>query len=133
MDNSIGEEGTTNNKFDVVSITYNTIVEERALRASKSVDEDAVEKDAALTCQEDCAESQSGECAESASVQTINPDAKSKEHKNLFHRVKRERPGRDQTSEVSSGNTRSELRRRQQRRVIEDANEDCQSAPDAIH
>ena len=29
--------------------------------------------------------------------------------------------------------TRSDLRRRQQRRVIEDANEDCQSAPDAIH
>ena len=50
-----------------------------------------------------------------------------------FHRVKRGRPGRDQTSEVSSGNTRSDLRRRQERRVIEDANEDWQSAPGAIH
>ena len=47
MDNSIGEEGTTNNKFDEVSITNDKIVEERASRVSKSVDEDAVEKDEA--------------------------------------------------------------------------------------
>ena len=45
VDNSIGEEGTTNNKFDEVSITSDKILEERASRASKSVDEDAVEKD----------------------------------------------------------------------------------------
>ena len=50
-----------------------------------------------------------------------------------FQRVKRERSGQDQASEVSSGNTRSDLRRRQQRCVIEDANEDCQSASDATH
>ena len=49
-----------------------------------------------------------------------------------FHRVKRKRPGRDQTSEALPEVTRSDLDRRQQRRVIEDANEDCQSAPDAI-
>ena len=48
MDNSIGKEGTTNNKFDEVSITNDKIVEERASRASKSVDEDAVEKDEAV-------------------------------------------------------------------------------------
>ena len=47
MDNSIGEEGTTNNKFDEVSITNDKIVEESASRASKSVDEYAVEKDEA--------------------------------------------------------------------------------------
>ena len=47
MDNSIGEEGTTNNKFDEESITNDKIVEERASRVSKSVDEDAVEKDEA--------------------------------------------------------------------------------------
>ena len=47
MDNSIGEESTSNNKFDEVSITNDKIVEERASRASKSVDEDAVEKDEA--------------------------------------------------------------------------------------
>ena len=45
MDNSIGKEGTTNNKFDEVSITNDKIVEKRASRASKIVDEDAVEKD----------------------------------------------------------------------------------------
>ena len=47
--------------------------------------------------------------------------------------MKRGRPGRDQTSEVSSSNRRSDLRIRQQLCVIEDANEDCQSASDAIH
>ena len=35
VDNSIGEEGTTNNKFDEVSITNDKIVEERASRAIK--------------------------------------------------------------------------------------------------
>ena len=44
-----------------------------------------------------------------------------------FHRVKRGRPEQDQTFEVSSGDTRSDLRCRQQRCVIE------QSAADAIH
>ena len=48
MDNSIGKEGTTNNKFDEVSITKDKIVEKRASRASKIVDEDAVEKDEAV-------------------------------------------------------------------------------------
>ena len=48
MDNSIGEESTINNKFDEVSITNDKIVVERASRASKSVDEDAVEKDEAV-------------------------------------------------------------------------------------
>ena len=48
MDNSIGKEGTTNNKFDEVSITNDKIVEKRASRASKIVDEDAVEKDEAV-------------------------------------------------------------------------------------
>ena len=50
-----------------------------------------------------------------------------------FHRVKRGRPEQDQTFEVSSGDIRSDLRRRQPQCVIEDENEDCQSAPDAIH
>ena len=48
VDNSIGKEGTTNNKFDEVSITNDKIVERRASRASKIVDEDAVEKDEAV-------------------------------------------------------------------------------------
>ena len=58
VDNSIGDEGTTNIKFDEVSITNDKIVEERASRASKSVDEYAVEKmrQRGLPCQEDCAE-----------------------------------------------------------------------------
>ena len=47
VDNSIGEEDTTNDKFDEVSITNDKIVEERASRVSKSVDEDVVEKDEA--------------------------------------------------------------------------------------
>ena len=47
MDNSNGEEGTTNNKFDEVSFTNDKSVEERAAQVSKSVDEDAVEKDEA--------------------------------------------------------------------------------------
>ena len=46
MDNSIGKEGTTNNKFDEVSITNDKIVEERASRASKSVDEDEAARSA---------------------------------------------------------------------------------------
>ena len=45
VDNSIGKEGTTNNKFDEVSITNDKIVEKGASRVSKIVDEDAVEKD----------------------------------------------------------------------------------------
>ena len=65
---------------------------------------------------------QSGECTETASVQTISPDAESVEYKNLSASA----------SEVSSGNTRSDLRRRYQRCVIEDANEDSQSALDEI-
>ena len=58
VDNSIGEEGTTNNKFDEVSITNDKIEEERASRASRSVDEYAAEKmrQRGLPCQEDCAE-----------------------------------------------------------------------------
>ena len=59
MDNSIGEEGTTNNKFDEVSITNDKIVKER------EPDEPAKvlmrmpwrrmrQRD--LPCQEDCAE-----------------------------------------------------------------------------
>ena len=47
--------------------------------------------------------------------------------------MKRGRPEKDQTFKVSSSDTRSDLRRRQPRCVIEDENEDCQSAPDAIH
>ena len=50
-----------------------------------------------------------------------------------FNRVKRGRPEQDQTFEVSSGDTRSDLRCRQQRCVIEDENENCRSAADAIH
>ena len=49
-----------------------------------------------------------------------------------FHRVKRGRPGRDHNSEALPEDTRSDLRRRRRRRVIEDATEDCQSAPHAI-
>ena len=79
MDNSIGEEGTTNNKFNEVRVTNDKIVEERASRASKSVDEVAVK----MPCQEDCTESHSGECTESASVQTVSPDAESVEYENL--------------------------------------------------
>ena len=47
--------------------------------------------------------------------------------------MKRWRPEQDQTFEVSSGDTRSDLRRRQPQCVIEDENEDCESAPVAIH
>ena len=50
MDNSIGEEDTTNDKIDEESITNDKIVEERASRVSKSVDEDAVEKDETARC-----------------------------------------------------------------------------------
>ena len=74
--------------------------------------------------------SRSGECTETASVQTISLSGVQELE---FQRVDCERSGRHQASEVSSGNTRSDLRRRQQRCVIEDANEDCQSASDAIH
>ena len=35
VDNSIGKEGPTNNKFDEVSITNDKIVEKRASRTSK--------------------------------------------------------------------------------------------------
>ena len=89
MDNSIGEEGTTNNKFDEMSIMNDKIVEERASRISNSVDEYAVEKmrQRGLQCQEGCTESQSGECTESASVQTVSPDAESVEYKNLSFMV----------------------------------------------
>ena len=44
---TIGEESTTNNKFDEMSITNDKIVEESSSRASKSVFEDAVKKDEA--------------------------------------------------------------------------------------
>ena len=47
--------------------------------------------------------------------------------------MKREKPEQDQTFEVSTGDTRSDLRCRQQRCVIEDKNEDCQKSANAIH
>ena len=127
MDNSIGEESTTNNKFDEESITNDKIVEDSSSRARKSVDEDAVKEDeaarSAMSRRLLIQKSQSGECTERASVQTIRLSGVQELE---FQCVERERSGRDQASEVSSGNTRSDLRRRQQRCVIEDANEDCQ-------
>ena len=47
VDNSIGQESTTNSKFDEESVTNDKIVEESASRVSRSVDEDAVNKDEA--------------------------------------------------------------------------------------
>ena len=91
MDNSIGEEGTTNNKFDEVSITNDKIVKERASRVSKSVDEDAMHRD-----------SVSPDCQSRFRVSGVQEFE--------FHRVKRWRPEQDQIFEVSSGDTRSDLR-----------------------
>ena len=149
MDKSIGEEGTTNNKFDEVSITNNKMVEESASRASKSVDEDAVEKDEAARsdmsrrlCRVRIRSSrrvnQVNAQRQRQSRDSVNPDCQSRcrvsgVQEFEFHRLKRGRPEQDQTFEVSSGDTRSDLRCRQQRCVIEDENEDCQSAADAIH
>ena len=139
VDNSIGEESTTNNKFDEESITNGTIEEESVRR--ESVDEDAVKKDEAARSSMSrrlCRVRTSRRANQVNAQSSVSPDYQSRcrvsgVQEFEYHRVKRERPGRDQTSEVSSGNTRSDLRRRQQWRVIEDANEDCQSAPDAIH
>ena len=139
VDNSIGKEGTTNNKFDEVSTKNDKIVEKRASWASKIVDEDAVEKDESVRS----AMSRRLYRMRIRSSRRVNQVNAQKQRQSRFwvsgvqefefHRVKRWRPGRDQISEVSSSNTRTDLRVRHQRCVIEDANEDCQSASDAIH
>ena len=87
VDNSICKEGTTNNKFDEVSVTNDKIAEKRASPTNKIVDEDAVEKDESVRSAMSrklqnknplIQKGQSGECTETASV----PDSES-ECKNL--------------------------------------------------
>ena len=118
VDNSIGKEGTTNNRFDEVSITNDKIVEKRASRASKIVDEDAVEKDEAVRsamsrrlCRI--------RIRSSRRVNQVNAQRQRQSRFRVsgvqefeFHRVK---PEQDQNFEVSTGDTRSDLRCRQQR------------------
>ena len=140
VDNSIGEESSTNNKLDEESITNNKIVEESASRASKSVNEEAVKKDDAARsamsrrlCRVRIRSSRRVNQVNAQRQRQSQTISLSGVQELVFQRVERERSGRDEASEVSSGITRSDLRRRQQRCVIEDANEDCRSAFDAIH
>ena len=120
VDNSIGKEGTTNNNFDEVSIT-NDNVEKRASRTSKIVDEDAVEKDEAVRsamsrrlCRM--------RIRSSRRVNQVNAQGQRQFRCRVsgvqefeFHRVNRRRPEQDQNFEVSTGDTRSDLRCQQQR------------------
>ena len=105
-------------KFDEVSITNDKIVEKRASRASKIVDEDAVEKDEAVRsamsrrlCRI--------RIRSSRRVNQVNAQRQRQSRFRVsgvqefeFHRVK---PEQDQNFEVSTGDTRSDLRCRQQR------------------
>ena len=143
VDNSIGDESTTNSKFDEESITNDKIVEESASRASKSVNEYAVKKDEAARS----AMSRRLCRVRIRTSRRVNQVNAQRQHQSrlpvpmpsqwstrtwVSSCVTWETRTRSDLRGVTE-DTRCDLRRRQQRRVIEDANEDCQSAPDAIH